>query len=95
MTTVELIKTMCRVEDLSDAEIMHRIASAKEDMVRTGVPRWAVESESPAVVDCICAHINSNLETDDLNRAEGFLRSYQMQVDQLRKSRKWQEALNV
>lgn len=63
MTTTELIKTICRIEDLSDAEISHRIAAAKEDMKRAGLPVFALRAKAPPLSIAFARISTASLKT--------------------------------
>jgi uncharacterized phage protein (predicted DNA packaging) len=87
MALVDDVKLALRINhNKLDGEIQSLIYSAQEDMKRAGMSPAAVVNESSALTaTAIKTYVLARM-ADNLAEAEGYQKSYECQLDNLRKS---------
>jgi len=83
---LDKVKLALRItHNLLDSEITETVAQARAEMVRAGVPSDVAESDNTLVEGAIktfCLYRFAN----DTKMSEGFFKSWEYQLDNLRKS---------
>lgn len=83
---LDKVKLALRItHNLLDSEITETVAQARAEMVRAGVPSEVAESDNTLVEGAIktfCLYRFAN----DTKMSEGFFKSWEYQLDNLRKS---------
>lgn len=86
MTMLEKVKTALRISHTKlDSDITESIATARAEMVRAGVDSTVAESTNTLVESAIktyCQYLYAN----DTKMAEGYFKSWEYQLDNIRKS---------
>lgn len=84
---LDRIKLALRIShDYLDDDINDRIDSAKKELIRMGVNESKVkDGADPLIVEAIKTYVQMKF-TDDINKSEMFLKSWETQADNLRKS---------
>ena len=88
MALIDEVKLALRISHTKlDGEIADYIESAKEDMVRAGASSPVVNSDSSRIVTtAIKTYVLARM-TDSSDMADKYQKSYEYQLDALRKSR--------
>lgn len=86
MAIFEKVKLSLRIStNALDSEIADNISAAKEELIRAGVDPVVVDSESALVTRAIATYCHMAMASD-IESAEGYQRSFEVQEDQLRKA---------
>ena len=85
MTLAEMKLALRISTNLLDTQITGEIASAQAEMVRAGVSSSVFTHEVPLADRAIEAYVRA-LHAPDLKDREGYQKSFELQVDQLRKT---------
>lgn len=83
---LQRVKTALRItHDKLDDDLLAKILAAKTEMQRVGVDPYAIADEGPLVVEAIKTFCQWQYNDDEKKRA-GFQKSWETQIDALRKS---------
>ena len=83
---VSRVKTALRIShNLLDSDIADTILSARAEMVRSGVSEKLANSTHPLIQTAIKAYCLAAY-ADDATTAEGYQKSWECQLDNIRKS---------
>ena len=86
MAILDTIKTSLRISHTSlDADITADISTAKAEMERAGVLSTAINDTDALILSAIKTYCKYNYESDPA-RKEAFWKSWELQLDNLRKS---------
>ena len=83
---VSRVKTALRIShNLLDTDIADTIMSARAEMIRSGVSEKLANSEHPLIQNAVKTYCLAAY-ADDATMAEGYQKSWQYQLDNIRKS---------
>lgn len=86
MINVERIRKILRINHTKlDDEILETIRTAKDELIRVGIPSVMFENESPLIDEAIKTYCLYSF-TNDEKRSEAYFNSFRYQADCLRKS---------
>ena len=87
MALINDVKTRLRIShDKLDGDLEQAIAAARSELARVGVDVDATLDSDPLIVEAIKTYCQHGF-TDDVKEKEGYWKSWETQVDGLRKSR--------
>lgn len=88
----EVKKALRISHSLLDSEIERLIATAKAELERVGVNSENISEDNPLIQEAIVTYCQYRF-TDDEKKVEMFYKSWQTQIDGLRKTQAFREAI--
>lgn len=92
MALIDDVKKRLRIShDKLDSDLTAAISAARSEMVRIGIKPSAANGEDPLVEEAIKTYVQYKFSSDD-KAVEGYFKSWETQVDGLRKSSGYRKA---